>query len=116
MHSITFAAHVVYLSPMTGDGLLGRPLAAHDIPAPDKHGMSLHSADWTNVIATLDARGWELSESEDGGMSVDGHLPDGREVIGLYGREPITSDPSFDETADAFDALCRAVGLVPMPV
>jgi len=112
---LTFAAHVAHLDPMTGSGLLVLPRPADDVADPFAVMGSLHSSGWGNVIAQLDAMGWEPTQGEDGGVCVDGYLADGRQVIGLFGREPITSNPSLDEAADAFGSLCRAVGLVPMP-
>jgi hypothetical protein len=88
MNTITFASHVVYLDPMTGEGLLVRPKPADDLSL----GMpSLHAADWDHAIAELDRLGWEPTEGEDGGVCYDGMTTDGREVIGLGCREPITT-------------------------
>jgi hypothetical protein len=109
MQTITFAAHVAYLDPMTGEGLLVRPKPADDLGL----GMpSLHAADWDHVIAELDRLGWEPSEDDDGLPMFDGMTTDGREIVGLYGRESITSMPSLAECAEASGELASMAGLV----
>jgi hypothetical protein len=60
-------------------------------------------------VRELDLLGWEPTEDEDGGLCHEGFTPDGHEVVGLYGREPITSDPSIGECADAFARLRERV-------
>ena len=77
MFTIEFAAHVAYLDPRTGSGLLVRPKPADDLSV----GMvSLHAADWDHVIAELDRLGWEPTEDDDGLPMFDGMTTDGREV------------------------------------
>jgi len=93
---------------MTGEGLLVRPKPADDMSV----GMpSLHAADWDRIIAELDRLGWEPTEDEDGLPMFDGMTTDGREVVGLYGREPITTMPTFAEAAEATEELARLAGL-----
>lgn len=62
-------------------------------------------------MAHFDGIGWEPSEAEDGGLSLVGHLADGRPVVGLYGRDPITSEPTVAAMAEAFADLCREAGV-----
>lgn len=109
---LAFAAHTAHLLPMTGDGLLVLPDLTTDMAPLD--GMeSLHSADWAHVVRSLDGMGWEPTEGEDGGLSLVGHLADGREVVGLYGRDPITSHASIIEAAEALLTLCEDLAVVP---
>ncbi len=94
-------------------GLPG-PAARHwaaRAPAPPREdvadplgGQSLHHADWDAVVRHLDGLGWEPSEDEHGDLCHAGYTSDGREVIGLYGREPIIV-PTLDEEARAIAAL-----------
>lgn len=119
MHEISTAVHTAYLDPMTGLGMLVRPEPDHDVPRllgmartvllpdPDRPGQdmrawvgeSLFGADWDAMMRRRDELGWEPSEDEYGGVPVHaGTTPDGREVIGLYGREPDhrRADPGGD--------------------
>ena len=122
MKTITFASHVAYLDPMTGEGLLVLPRPEDDI-RDDIDGtaalpsvLSMQEADWGSVIASLDAMGWEPTANEDdGGVWHNGFTADGREVIGLYCREPIITMAGFDERADAYEALAALAGLAPLP-
>jgi hypothetical protein len=108
MNTITFAAHVAYLDPMTGEGLLVMARPEDDLSLG---GVGLHEADWNHVIAGLDRLGWEPTEGEDGGVCYDGDTEDGREIIGLYGREPITTLPTLAEAAGATAELARLAGM-----
>lgn len=111
MQTIKFAAHVAYLDPMTGTGLLVRPKPADDLSLDGV--VSLHAADSDAAIAHLRALGWEPTEGEDGLPLFDGITTDGREVCGLYGREPITSMPLLAECAEAGEELARLAGVIP---
>lgn len=111
MFTITFAAHMAYLDPWTGEGLLVRPHPGDDLSLGGV--VSLHAADWDRVIAELDRLGWEPTEDEDGLPMFDGMTTDGREVIGLYGREPITTMPTLAERAEADVELGSMAGLIP---
>ena len=108
MHTITFAAHVAHLDPMTGEGLLVRPKPADDLSLSM---VSLHAADWDAAITHLRELGWEPTEDEDGLPMFDGMTTDGREVVGLYGREPITTMPTLAEAAGATEELARLAGM-----
>lgn len=108
--TITTAAHVAHLDPVTGEGLLVLPHPADDVRDPFATG-SAHEADWTVMVRRLDRLGWEPSEGEDGGLCEVGSTADGRTVVGLYGRDPIRSMPGLDEVAAAGQALAVLAGL-----
>jgi hypothetical protein len=108
MQTLTFAAHVAYLDPMTGEGLLVRPKPADDLSLSMP---SLHAADWDAAIAHLRGLGWEPTADDDGSPMLAGITADGRDVIGLYGREPITTMPTLAGAAGAAEELARLAGL-----
>jgi hypothetical protein len=111
MNTIEFAVHTVYLDPVTGQGLLVVGLPEDDLSLG---GVSLHEADWNHAIAELDRLGWEPTEDdedEEVGVCYDGDTLDGRAVIGLYGREPITPMASIRECGMASQELMRLAGL-----
>ena len=61
METINYACHTVYLDPMTGSGLMVRPLADDDVFVPAEPGvvlsvLSVHEADWNDAIRDLDKR------------------------------------------------------------
>lgn len=113
MFTVTFAAHVAYLDPTTGTGLLVRPDAANDLSLGGM--VSLHAADWDAAVAHLRRLGWEPLESEeaDGTSMFAGVTADGRDTIALYGCEPITSMPSITELAEADAELAGMAGVIP---
>jgi len=109
--TIRFAVHEALLDPQTGQGflLIGRP--EDDLSLG---GTGLHEADWNHAIAELDRLGWEPTEDDEDaeiGVCYDGDTLDGRAVIGLYCREPITPDASIRECAEASEELMRLAGL-----
>jgi len=107
--TVARAFHVALLDPLTGDGALVLPRPVDDLPCPFG-GPSAHAADELAILAELDCLGWEPTEGEDGErFCVDYCLPDGREVVGLYGREPIISTPSLRQQAEAGAELRRRV-------
>lgn len=111
MNTIKFAAHVAYLDPMTGEGLLVRPKPADDLSLSM---VSLHAADWDAAITHLRGLGWEPTADDDGSPMLAGTTADGRDIIGLYGLEPITTMPTLAEAAEAAEAgeeLARLAGL-----
>jgi hypothetical protein len=73
------------------------------LPSEDLHmtGQRLHASDWDAVMPDLAANGWQPSESETGEWVFCGEMADGRDVIGLFGLDPIISDPSLEEMARA---------------
>jgi hypothetical protein len=109
MNTIKFAAFVAHLDPVTGEGLLVMPRPEDDLSLG---GVGLHEADWDHVIAELDRLGWEPTE-EDGGVCYDGDTTDGRAVIGLGCREPITAMPTLAKAAEAIEELARLAGMTP---
>ena len=108
MNTIQFAAHVAYIDPMTGEGLLVRPKPADDLSLSI---VSLHAADWEAAIAHLRGLGWEPTADIDGSPMLAGVTADGRDVIGLYGREPITTMPTLTEAAEATEELAKLAGM-----
>jgi hypothetical protein len=110
MQTITYACHTAHLDPMTGEGVLIMPRPSGDLPSITGAG-SLHEADWGHVIEHLDGLGWEPAEDDDGGWSAVGTTATGHTVIALYGREPVTTMPSLDESAEALAALARIAGV-----
>ena len=107
--TVRYACHTAYLDPFTGQGELTLPL-----PADDMHttGPSLHASDWEAVIDDLTANGWQPSESETGEWIFDGvTADDGRDVIGLFGLDPIISDPSLEEMCRASAELLALAGV-----
>lgn len=126
MKKITYAAHVAYLDPMTGQGLLVLPeptddlygLATADPSAPipgavSAEAYSLHSADLASAVRDLRAAGWVLAEDEDGWTPLTvGEDAHGRAVVALCGLSPIIGEPSLDEMAEADRELAELAGLV----
>jgi len=109
MNTITFASHVAYIDPWTGEGLLVRPIPSDDLSLGGM--VSLHAADWDAAIAHLRGLGWEPTADDDGSPMLVGVTADGRDVIALYGREPVSSLPSIRECAEASQELMRLAGL-----
>lgn len=124
--------YVAYLDQLTGQGQLVCPDPAGDLamdeaplqavtPSDGSVGYvppcSLHEACEQRALSELDALGWEPSEGEDGWPSfcVDGYTADGRQVVGLYGRDPIITDPALDQLAEASAELSRLSGIVSPP-
>jgi hypothetical protein len=107
--TVRYACHTAYLDPFTGQGELVLPL-----PADDMHmtGPSLHASDWEAVIDDLTANGWQPSESETGEWVFDGETVEGRDIIGLFGLDPIVSDPSLEEMGRASAELLALAGAV----
>ena len=103
---LDFSSHVAFLDPMTGEGRLVMPEPAEDLSWPGSP-VSLHAAEWDAVVRELDRLAWEPTEDEDGGWSHCGQTTDGRDVVSLYGREPITSEPSIEDAAAACEELDR---------
>jgi hypothetical protein len=108
MQTLTFAAHAAYLDPMTGEGLLVRPKPADDLSLSM---VSLHAADWDAAIAHLRGLGWEPTADDDSTPMLAGVTADGRDVIGLYGREPISTMPTLAECAGACEELASLAGV-----
>ncbi|GAA1915449.1 hypothetical protein GCM10009737_16070 [Nocardioides lentus] len=99
---VTVFEHVAYLHVETGDGLLVLPPAHEEVWLGS---TSVHAACWADALAALDGVGWEPSEGDDGGPCVEGMTRTGREVIGLFGRDPIRSEPSLEDGAAAYAGL-----------
>jgi len=127
---ITIAAHVeAYLHPMTGSGLLVIPhpeenfdlavTTMEEIEALKQAALDggigrLHAeSDWDYAVTALDRLGWELTEDDEGDLCYEGDTLDGRSCFGIYGRESITSMPSFEEIVEAFRELESMADVVP---
>lgn len=107
------AFHLAHLDPFTGAGVLILPLPEHDVWLGPE---SLNGTDWDAASRELDAIGWEvLADDDDLPMTEDYTAPDGREVVALYGRDPILSNPELTEIAASGMAL-RAAVLAAEPV
>jgi hypothetical protein len=99
---------------MTGCGVLVRPRASEDVASPTPYGSSLHEADRRAMLSFLDDQGWEpIDEAPDEPLCVEGYTADGRQVIGLYGRNPIRGTVDVDELAESFAELHRRAGVLP---
>jgi hypothetical protein len=111
IETVAYASHTAHIDPMTGEGLLILPRVADDID-PLAGPVTLHAADWDHAIGDLDRRGWQPSEDDGGDLVHVGTTVNGRPVIGLYGREPIASTPSVEQTAEAWRELLAAAQVV----
>ena len=109
MNTITFASHVAYLDQMTGTGLLVRPKPTDDLSLSM---VSLHAADWDSAMAHLRGLGWEPTADDDGSPMLAGITADGRDIIGFYELEPITTMPTLAEAAEATEELARLAGMM----
>lgn len=102
------ACHTAYLDDLTGQGWLIAPLREQDIDL-DPGQASLHAADELAMLRHLDGQGYEPLEGEQEPWCSVGRTTDGRQVWALYGRDPITSQPTMEELAGAlaeFRSLC----------
>jgi hypothetical protein len=113
VRSVVSACHVAHLDDVTGCGVLVRPRPSEDVACPFP-GPSLHEADRRAVLHFLDDQGWEPIEDVDQDPGcVEGYTADGRQVIGLYGRNPLRSTVDVDELAESFAELHRRAGVLP---
>lgn len=90
--TITTASHTAYLDPITGEGLLVLPNPLEDMRDPFSAG-SLNESDWGAMMQRLDSLGWEPSEGVDGSLVEVGSTRDGNTVVGLFGLDPIHTEP-----------------------
>lgn len=115
-----FAAHVAYLEPWTGTGLLVAPCPGTDVPAlagwsfgdvsrgggeyGRTSGLSLQAADRAHALEQLDGVGWRLLSDDKGMVEPAGRTTDGRLAVCLYaergaGCELVLEDLQFAITA-----------------
>lgn len=108
------ACHSARYCALTGGGRLVLPLLDDDLGPMGAGG--LHTADGLHMLALLRALGVEPAEDDEfgGPWAHVGYLPDGREVVALWGLDPVVSDPSPEQLAEVDAALDLLVGLVPM--
>lgn len=112
MHTLSISDHVAHLLPDTGDGLLVLPHLGQDVADPlSSSAPTLQEVQWGEVMARLDRMGWEPFDGEHGGLTMIGHLADGREVAMLYGRATTGPMPEVHAALAAFDDLCSEVGV-----
>ncbi len=112
VRTLTFASYVAYLDDLCGTGLLVRPLPSVDLPDP-MGGPTLHAVGWGAVLAELDRHGFDLSEGDEvGEPCLVGCTLDGREVVGLFGQDPLVALPSLREEAEALAGLAQVAGVV----
>jgi hypothetical protein len=99
VQTLAFASYLAHLDPLSGQGLLVRPLPGDDVPGP-LGGPSLHEVEWSEVVRHLAALGWEPTEGDEpDGTCRAGFTRDGRKVCGLYAHEALTGLPSIREQA-----------------
>lgn len=105
------ALHLAHLDPGTGVGVLVLPKSSDNVwLGPD----SVNGSDWNVALRELAAIGWEILADDDDLPMSEGHTWDGREVVALYGRDPIVSQPSWDEViANTFELRVLAFGTPP---
>jgi hypothetical protein len=108
MHRIETAAHVALLDVLTGEGVLALPDPADDLTMPGST-TSLHASDWDRMMAALAGLGWEISEDDDGTPLSASVLDDGREVVGLFGLDPIDSEPDVEACAESVARMLAAL-------
>lgn len=111
IETIDYGDHKAVLHHGVGEGLLILPAVEDNVPDPFGRstdpfgGGTLESAGWNRVIRDLVARGWEPSEGEHGEPADAGVTEDGRSVVGLYGTDPLVSQPTIEEQAEALSEL-----------
>lgn len=119
---IPFADRDAYLHSLTGEGILTLPSPDDDLPNLNLDGrpmvaLSLHETGWEHALGQLDALGWEPSEGDHGEplTEVWADTSTGRpvEVVILYGRGSIVSEPELSEIRLARRELGEASGLTP---
>jgi hypothetical protein len=73
---------------------------------------SLHASDEAAMLALLDGHGFDLGEDGETWEQV-GTTVEGRQAFYLYGREPITAEPSMSDLAQSFAELAAAAAVIP---
>lgn len=120
IQTITYASHTAWLDPMTGQGLLIMPSAEEDLwldvppEGAPASAVSLQCADFDAAVGDLGRRGWVLSEPEDPDWDTwlyVGVTADGGMAIGLMGLDPIITDPTIAEMAEADAELLVLAGV-----
>lgn len=119
---VDFAAHVAYLEPVTGMGLMVEPRPESDIaPAPWVErvtwdgdpvvALSLHSADRAHALQRLARAGWTLLEGESDSSELAGRTEDGLRAIYLYANRTADGPLVLEDFHAAFTALRGAARL-----
>jgi hypothetical protein len=98
-----------YVDDMTGAAWLVRPRAEDDVVFHPLAG----SLNYASEVAFVRGLGCEPPYEYDYDEVHDGWTLDGREVVGLFGFDPITSEPTMEELAEALAELRALVPFVP---
>lgn len=106
-----FAAHVAYLEPWTGIGLLVAPRPGTDAWSGDGGaygrtggGLSLQTADRAHALKELDQAGWRVLDNgtgmvEPAGRTADGHLAVCMHAVQVADRQLVLEDLQHAITA-----------------
>ncbi|MER7243168.1 hypothetical protein [Kribbella sp. NPDC000426] len=120
------AAHVAYLEPRSGTGLLVMPILERDVSAdegfagvawPDEWSgspfaeMSLHSADLLEMLDRLADAGWTLLEDAEGDAEVAGEAAGGGSALCLFAIRTRSDELVLEDLHQALTALHAAADL-----
>jgi hypothetical protein len=117
MFTIKTALHEAFCDPMTGEARLVMPRPWDDLDSP-AGGESLHTSDGLLILARMQAEWGVVSAYDANDEAGDpwehvGYRADGREVVALYGVNPLL-DTLTDEEIEAAGAVLDALaGLIP---
>lgn len=125
IQTLKLGMHTAYLDVEHGNGLLELPHDDQDVwaPCPPERlpsgvmtlGMrSMNTDDYHAALTKLDALGWQPSEDDGVYFVIEGKTADGCDVIGLLGRDPLSTAgrDDFGVIIESFQALHRAAGIV----
>lgn len=124
--AVESAAHVAYLEPRTGTGLLVMPLQGTDIAAEEGFadiawpaewsdcpgaGLSLQSADLSRLLDRLATAGWTLLEDEHGDAEVAGEAVGRGPAVCLFAVRTSYDQLVLEDLYQALTALHAAADL-----
>jgi hypothetical protein len=113
MFTMETALHKAFFDPMTGEARLVMPL-----PVDDRDIEGLHASDGLHILGRMQ-REWGVvsayDSDDEGGDPWEhvGNCADGREIVAMYGVNPLldtVTDEEIDAAAELLDAMA---GLVP---
>ena len=125
--AVESAAHVAYLEPQSGTGLMVMPPRNTDILAEEGFAdlswpaqwsdcpgarMSLQSADLVRLLDRLSAAGWTLLEDERGDVEVAGEAVGGGTAVCLFAVRTSFEQLVLEDLHQAFTALHAAADLL----
>jgi hypothetical protein len=111
MIEIQYGSHRAILDPLTGHGALVCPTPTEDVKDPmPVSALTLYEAEWDAAVTDLYLRGWEPLDGFDDLPLVAGVSRHGGLVIGLYGRQSIITEPTFDELVAADVMVAERAG------